>query len=169
MCESDKTRVSQFLSTLDFSAPSDVWKLLFLFILSLQLQPCGCTCLCLTASSAFGSVCQDNLALVVLFCRLYACVEVFFFFFWMTGWTGLSFGCVSATEVHSLSHKHAERAVGISKCTLTWTRALAGRGKLLREDVQRNSRAGILILGHEVLDLIGCLVFTLLWEQLKMH
>lgn len=165
MCESDKTRVSQFLST------SDVWKLLFLFILSLQLQPCGCTCLCLTASSAFGSVCQDNLALVVLFCCLYACVVFFcfFVFFWMTGWTGLRFGCVSATEVHSLSHKHAERAVGISKRTLTRTRALAGRGKLQREDVQHNSRAGILILGREVLELIDCLVFTLLWEQFKMH
>lgn len=83
MCESDKTRVSQFLST------PDVWKLLFLFILSLQLQPCGCTCLCLTASSAFGSVCQDNLALVVLFCCLYACVE-FFFFGWQVGQASVS-------------------------------------------------------------------------------
>lgn len=80
MCESDKTRVSQFLST------SDVWKLLFLFILSLQLQPCGCTCLCLTASSAFGSVCQDNLALVVLFCCLYACVFFVFFLGFFFGW-----------------------------------------------------------------------------------
>lgn len=110
---------------------------------------------------------------LLLFCSVAFTLVWFLFFFgvffWMTGWTGLRFGCVSATEVHSLSHKHAERAVGISKRTLTRTRALAGRGKLQREDVQHNSRAGILILGREVLDLIDCLVFTLLWEQFKMH
>lgn len=62
-------------------------------------------------------------------------MEFFFFFFLDDRLDSLRFGCVSATEVHSLSHKHAERAVGISKRTLTRTRALAGRGKLLREDV----------------------------------